>query len=388
MKEETKYKWALSPSKFAGAAGCPVFEEDQDYGAVYKDRGTDLHALAENEDAPLDGLSPKEVEAVTFCREAIKELRALAGPFPAEGKEVSIDATDRHPRGKLDYMAVAYDGTVFVRDHKMGTQEVSAEDNPQLQAYAVMAYDKARLHYGGLIKLVNVGIIQPEFEATPFVEYTPEDLDRIVEELKIANERVTDPFRQPEPSEKCRRCKHAAKCPAVTGAVTRFVEQTQLLPMPEAFAPDAIVSIKDRVIAQQLAGILEAWAGQIKKSNREFAIQNGGTLGGVYSISTRSNGFEISDIATFAEGLLEAELIENKADILHFVKLAKGKLIEGLTQVDGDAGKVKAIVAELEERLGVPRPPVTVFRLGGKKQIAEAVALLDVPMIKSPWGKE
>ncbi len=376
----------MSPSKFEASKGCPCFEENPRNSEADKDRGTDLHAYMEDPTRPLTDLEQADAEAVQFCRDKEAFIIENYGPFEELYRELKIAKTNQSPGGLLDFCGINKDGTVVIIDWKFGVQPVPAADsNMQLRAYALMAHE----HFVSMEEEVNhivVGIVQPSQDLLDTADIGVEELDSIERELKDANDRVNDPFKQPDPGDatKCQRCKHMTRCPAVTGAVTTFVEQTKLLPMPDQFAPDAIVSEKDRVIAQELATILETWADRVKQSNREYAIQNGGTLAGIYNVSTRSNGYEISDIPALAEGLVRNGLLEKTEDLLNFVRVSKTKLIEGLAEVTGDK-EVKAIVSELEEKLGVPKPPVTVFRKGGKKQIASAVSLLDVPMLDNPF---
>jgi len=94
---------------------------------------------------------------------------------------------------------------------------------------------------------------------------------------------------------------------------------------------------------------------------------------------------EIQDLRGFADALVEEGVLENPDQILDFVALRKTALIEGLSGPERD---VAPIVKKLEERLGVPRPPVSVFRRGGKKQVKAAEELLDIPMLENPWKRK
>jgi hypothetical protein len=383
---EARYKWALSPSKFEASKGCACFEENPYVSEADKDRGTNLHSYMENIDAPLTDLDKAEAEAVQFCRDFDTQLQTEY-KFKELHRELRIKKTNRSPGGLLDLCGLTEDGILIILDWKFGVQPVpDAQDNMQLCAYALMAYG----HFIDKDEAVNqimAGIVQPAQQLIDMTEFEVSDLERIESELKAANDRVTDPFKQPDPSDasKCQRCRHLNRCPAITGAVTTFVERAQLLPTPENFAPDAIVSERDRVIAQELAMIFETWADRVKKSNREYAIENGGTLAGIYNITTRSNGYEIADIPTFAQALVDEGVMESPEDLLNFVKVTKTKLIDGLSQLGNNGPEVKTIVSELEEKFGAPKPPVIVFRKGGKRQIAQAVETLGVPMLDNPF---
>ena len=381
--EKEQYVWRLSPSKFEASRGCPCFIEDQGYGKEYKDRGTDLHALVENEDSPLDGLDETAKAAVLFCRE-YKETLRNAVEVEWEADEASVPATDRHPRGKLDWAVLTKDGQLIVRDWKFGSVEVPVENNPQLEAYALMAHSTL---LGGdpRVKSISVGVVQPAFMSSPEIEIPIEDLPRIEAALKAANDRVTDPVKLPDASDpdKCKRCENLHRCPAVVRGVS-LATHAFGLPMPENFDPGALVSERQRVIAQDLAVILGAWAEQIREKNKEYALANGGTLGGIWNVTTRSNGVEIQDLRGFAQALVDDGVLENREQLLDFAKLRRTELIEGLSGPDRDVGP---IVAALEDRLGVPRPPVSIFKRGGKKQVKAAEELLDVPQLENPWKR-
>lgn len=389
------YRWKLSPSKISGSRGCPCFEESQDFGRELKARGTDLHALVENEDAPLDGLDEDAKVAVLFCREHKQKVRA-AYDVVFEKDELAIQASERHPRGKLDWIVLTGDGLLKIVDWKFGSQEVSAEDNPQLEAYALMAWweiQRLRSAPGGEalppVGRIEVGIVQPALLASPEIEIPLDDLDRIEADLKKANDRVTDPVKLPDASDpdKCKRCEHLHRCPAVVRGVT-LATHAFGLPMPENFDPGALVDDRTRVIAQDLAVILSAWADQVKAKNKEYAIANGGTIGGIWNVTTRSNGVELENLGAVAEALVEKGLLDDPAQLLSFAKLRKTELIGGLASPEHPPEEIAGAVKELEERLGVPRPPVQVFRRGAAKAVKHAEELLAVPQLVNPWKRK
>ena len=383
-----RYEWALSPSKFEASQGCACFEENPYAGRESKERGEDLHAYVEHDERPLDKLSADDQDAVEFCRGHVLALREAAGPFVFEAKEYYIAKCNEHPSAKLDYVAITEPGLLIFRDWKFGAVEVPPpEDNWQMRSYAYIA----ALHFRER-KLTGIqgGIVQPALMASPCHDFTDEELRPIGEAMFKANDRVIDPFRQPDPSDpmKCSRCRHVHRCPAVCRAVATVNREAGLLPMPDVFDPGALVSVRDRVIAQDLAKVLKSWAEQVMEKNREFAIANGNTLGGIWNVSTRGNGVEIQDVGKFAEGLIEAGLMVDPLGILPFVKLRKAELIEGLASPDYPVGNVAGVVKELEQKIGVPRPPVAVFRRGGAKKVAQAEAELAIPQIVNPWKRK
>ena len=384
----------MSPSKLATSKNsCPCFKESESWGAEYKNAGTNLHEYSADRAKPLDDLSPDAQALVQFCRDFEDTTRA-AVDIQFEKHEFKIPATDRHPRGTADWVFVTRDGACYVIDWKYGQQPVPAEDNEQLRCYALMVY----LEYGRLrgdlpalpeIKSITVGIVQPALGSSELVELPMSELPIIEAEIREINDRVVNPVKLPDASnpDVCRRCEYLHQCPAVTKGVA-LATHAFGLPMPENFDPGALVDDRTRVIAQDLATILSAWADQVKTKNKEYAIANGGTIGGIWNVTTRSNGVEITDVGQFAEALVQEGLMADAQGIFPFVKLKKTELIEGLSSPDVPADSVAFAVKELEERFGVPRPPVSVFKRGGKKQVKAAEELLDVPMLENPFKKK
>ena len=76
------------------------------------------------------------------------------------------------------------------------------------------------------------------------------------------------------------------------------------------------------------------------------------------------------------------------AQLLSFAKLRKTELIGGLASSEHPPEEIAGAVKELEERLGVPRPPVQVFRRGAAKAVKHAEELLAVPQLINPWKRK
>lgn len=396
------YQWVLSPSKFESAAGCPCFEEDFSENEDLKERGSMLHDCMEKQVIPTD-LSQADIEALEFCREADEHLDDTAGPFILDVREIYIRRNDRHPVAKIDRLCINEQRHAFVTDYKFGQGEVAdLADNIQVKSYVTTVQDECEQMAAGqpsafdgilpkeLVPLTGITglIVQPANGVAEGFEYDLSRKDEIITELKARNERVADPFKQPDPGDpaKCGRCMHAHRCPAVTSAVAEFARRTEMLPMPEVFEPGAQVTVRDRVIAQDIAGILEAWAKRVKQHNRAFAAENGNTLGGVYNLSTRGNGYELRDTPGFIHKLLLEKVFEHPTDIIPYIKISKTALIDGLAEVSKESkADIAEIVNRAYEEFGDPRPPVTVFRKGGKAKIEKAVELLDIPQIRDPF---
>ena len=385
-----RVKWRVSASKMESASrGCKLFEEDERIGAEYRDAGTDAHLYMEKMELPLSD-APEEMQGlIEFCRNWSVEFETTNGPFLLAEYEASIKGSELHPPGKIDRLYLTDSGMVLCADFKFGTQPVpSPADNAQVKEYLYMA--KCLLEQKGLLPRVTswMGmIIQPYLGLVDVSEIKLEDIEATGEEMRKLNEALWFPFNQPDPSDptKCQRCMWAAECPAVTSAVQRFANRDELVAFPENFMPENLATDRDRVIALDLAAVVGAWCERVKQNCREYAAHNGGTIAGIYNMSQRGNGVEIQDLPAFVEGLAQSGLVAGPDDVMPFLKLKKAELVEGLASPENPKERVAAVVAELEERLGVPRPPVSVFRRGGKKQVRAAEQELDVPMLINPW---
>lgn len=383
-------KWRVSASKMESASrGCKLFEEDERIGAEYRDAGTDAHLYMEKMELPLSG-APEELRSlIEFCRDWSVEFETTNGPFLLAEYEATIKGSELHPPGKIDRLYLTESGMVLCADFKFGTQPVpSPADNAQVKEYLYMA--KCLLEQKGLLPRVTswMGmIIQPYLGLIDVSEVKLEDIEATGEEMRKLNEALWYPFNQPDPSDptKCQRCMWAAECPAVTSAVSRFANRDELVAFPENFLPENLATDRDRVLALDLGAVFSAWYEQVKRICRDYAAANGGTIAGVYNLGQRSNGFEVDDVSTFADGLVERGILANKQDILQFVKLRKTALVDGLASPELPKEAVAAAVRDLEEKLGVPRPPVSVFKRGGKKQVKAAELSLGVPMLENPF---
>ncbi len=386
-----RIQWRLSASKMESARGCKLFEEDERIGVEYKNFGVDGHSYMEDMSKPLESIEDDDLrEKVEFCRDWSDKFESENGPFVLKEYELRIKANELHPAGMIDRLYLSEAGLLECYDFKMGTQPVPPpSENPQLLEYLYMA--RLEILNQGFKEPIGyaAGIIQPHLGLIDVETIPLETIEAAGQEMRDLNEQLKYPFNQPDPSnpDRCARCRWATECPAVTSAVQRFVNRAELLPLPEQFDPSALVSERDRVIAQDLASILATWCDRIKSANKEYLIQNSlNTLGGIWNLNQRSNGYEVGDVRAFAEAMVDNNLIARPEDMLHFTKIAKKKLVDGLCEdITNDPAVVKATIKELEERLGQPRPNVLVMRRGGKKAVREAEQTLNVPMIEAPW---
>jgi CRISPR/Cas system-associated exonuclease Cas4 (RecB family) len=388
-----RYKWVLSPSKFEDSTGCPCYERVQ-ADTEYSIAGTNLHDAMEK-DTPIESLDVTAEEAgyLTFCRNELEKIKS-AYSLVWEELEVRVKETTNNPRGIIDWLGLTDTGLLIIIDYKFGAMRVpSPKENYQLKAYlkaaCVYLEDQPELDLPEITEAM-AGIIQPQLELIDIEEFTLEEIEEGIKECRDINDRHADPFKQPDPSnpDKCASCANFAACPAVNSAIDKFVDQAALLPMPSQLAPNAIVSERDRIIAQDLAKILETWVEQVKKNNRAYAIEHGGTLGGVYNMTERAGGVAIDSVKDLTDVLIAKGWISSAEEMLDLVKVSQAGVVAGLVEkitTKEPASQVKLAIKEIFHEIGTPLPPIPVFRRGGKKQIAAAIDNLDIPGLANPF---
>lgn len=384
-----RIQWRLSASKMESARdACKLFEEDETVGAEYKQAGTDGHSYLEDMDKPLTGLDPDLREKVEFCRQWSDQYEEAAGPFLLKEYELRVSANEHHPAGMIDRLYLTESLVLACFDFKLGTQPVpSPSVNPQILEYLYMA--RLELAKRGLPKPVEYigGIIQPHLELIDTEPISVESIERNGEEMRELNEQLKYPFNQPQPGPLCVRCKWAQDCPAVTSAVQRFVDRAALLPMPEQFEPGALTTDQDRIIALDLAAVLARWAELVKKACKEYALANGNTISGVYNVSMRKSGFDVTDTRGFVDYLIKEGVISSVDEAMPYLKVVKTRFIDGITEVGlTPKAEVAEAVNQAVEACGEPKAPVVVMRRGGKRQLAQAQKdhNINVPQLALP----
>lgn len=323
--------YRLSPSKLEAKEQCPCFDYQQfvvkdDGEETPAERGTRLHKAVEDMDLSLckdDG----ERRQVQMCIDYTMNMLAGNEIPPVEvwkEKELRIGLLDNGEyltSGTLDYAALwANHATLLDYKFVRGASVSEPKDNLQLACYAL-----GLLEACPGIEAVEAGILAPGVEWAPEpVIYMRADMPKIVERIKAVLASAEDPFKQPRSGEVCNNCTHASRCPAL-GKVAVVVANKIGLPVPEVFAPESIVSPRDRAIAQVLANALEQWADQVKKHNSE-AAKNGVVIPG-HTLVSRSGKTFIDSVSDAIEilsgtGLCPKEEVYDTCTI-SFAKLAK-----------------------------------------------------------------
>lgn len=171
--------------------------------------------------------------------------------------ETRLDFSDRIPDsfGTADAIIIA-DGTMDVIDFKYGKGvSVSAFKNPQMQIYALGAYDKFSFEYR--IDLVRMTIIQPRIDNLSDYELSVSDLMAWTDEVLTprAQEAFSGQGTQ-TPGEWCRFCKVKSRCRALADQSLKTALEK---PDPQLLNPQELADVlpKLETIKIWLTGIEE-----------------------------------------------------------------------------------------------------------------------------------
>jgi hypothetical protein len=313
-----KHKHArFSPSSHDSLEQCIRFEylqqDDGDENAAASE-GQMLHDAYERE--CLAGLDDEQKNCVQGLIDYRNSLLATEGgpdcwELIKEGKWTLEDRT----YGRADDVLIhKTKPIVHVNDAKFTRRD--DDHSHQVETYGAAVFEERFL--GTKFEdevIIHTHVAMPRVKTIHSETYKGTELyKKTCDRIDALYERIEDPFNPPTPHEDlCERCNRAGKCPALGKAVVQ-VAQGIGLPLPEVFAPNAIVSLRDRALAQVLAGALKTWAEKVKKANNEFAKEGNDIPG--FTLRSRSNGYRAGNDVTndiFAtlkdSGVDEAEIL-------------------------------------------------------------------------------
>jgi len=305
--------------------------------------GQDMHDAADT--GNVDGLNAEQADQVTKALDYVMTVRATMAKGFQELNETRIELIDR-TFGTADKILISCDHTeAHVFDYKFIRTEDKDYDF-QVRTYGAGLFEK----YPEL-KMVTTHIVAPRIDVLEVKEYDRSLYDALCKEIDDLYARIDDPFLPPTPhAGLCDRCARASKCPAISGTALTVAKGVGL-PVPDAFSPDAIVSLKDRAVAQVLAGALANWSEQVKKQNAAFVKESGQTLPG-FKLVTRSTGARIPREASLtAFGILQDNGIMQEtvmaACSISIPELAKSVCVSDGTNEDDAKAKLKGLLAEV-----------------------------------------
>lgn len=345
----------LSPSSATRWMTCPgsvaLTKDMLDTSSKYADEGTDAHELA------------------ALCLETNTDAVAYLGRVLTEGHTVDDDMA-RHVQSYVQYVRdlaeggallveqrlpignltgekdahgttdalIAHPDELTVADLKYGMGEpVQADNNPQLQIYALAALRQYELAYD--FKTVRMVIHQPRLGAVSEWVQTVEELEAFAVRVAESAQYTEDPDAPLVPSTKgCRWCKAKATCPALRAEVDALFEV-----VPEAAPEDTLATAMSKV------DLVDAWSKAVR-AETERRLLAGEPVNGFKLVQGR-RGARVWGDKTEAEALLkklrlkvdemyDLSLISpTKAEKLHEAGTIGprqwSKVVELVTQSDG-----------------------------------------------------
>jgi len=344
----------FSPSRLEGLEECPKYERVETEDVA--EEGTLLHEACEEGDTK--GLTSEQkalVEAALAYKEFVKSRVAGA----VEEKEIKLELKDL-TYGFADVVIVAPDQTADILDYKFGRIEVTgAATNLQLVTYAA-----ALLEMRPEVQKVRVHAVQPRIGSPNSAEFDRSLLERTRARIELVYQRAADPFAPPTRCDNCDRCKHQDRCPAWKPTLLRITEVMQL-PAPEVLRGEVEPSVDDRAVMQALALALENVAGQWRKSNTKFVIEDGNEIPG-YRIQERRTGPKVTNVSAALQ-LLSDQGYATKDQLIGCLKMSIAQLAESMTEIRG--GTAKDERARILEILGdLVTESTTRFLAKAKKQ--------------------
>jgi hypothetical protein len=268
----------FGPSTLDSLSKCIRFKYyDTDDGAATE--GSELHAACEAES--VKGLSEDQARMVQACLDYIDGLKQTEGGPKCwdDVKELEVELEDLTFGTADRILTHRAKPIIHVCDYKFIRVE-GIGHNFQVRTYGAAYLDKYTIPYlDDPTQLepyaVHTHVIAPRIDSYERQEHNGYELWKSVrEEIEALYARIDNPWNPETPDEVlCAKCARASRCPSVSK--TAAVVATRLgLPLPQDFAPNAVVAPKDRAIAQVIAGALDTWATQIKKDNAEWASQD------------------------------------------------------------------------------------------------------------------
>jgi hypothetical protein len=340
------------PSSLGYLQVCPRFKNDETRDDSFAVRGTKLHALVEDENGSLEGLSEEDANAVKSCRSYLKErVRKMTPSDFVVRKEVRMNcAINRQANleGTADVLITETNGRYAeVIDWKFGFGAIiPAKVNPQTMSYAYMVFKS-----NPLIAQVTTTVVCPLQEDNLIDTHTWDraDLPSIQMVLDSVTSRVLDEKQGPVLNwSVCRYCGAKATCSQMSQVMLRTSEVTtpatvlELLAM-KTLPPDV------RGKWQQVAEWADDWAKQVKRTNLDAVLTDGEDIEG-YSIVRRKGSVKVEQTDQAVEKLVSLGYDRNiimAACSLSLPSLTKG--LENLPpeQKGGAADEVRATLEEL-----------------------------------------
>jgi CRISPR/Cas system-associated exonuclease Cas4 (RecB family) len=202
-------RWMVCP------ASITFTENVQEKRSEYAEEGTLAHELAESILAGKKPVKKPTVEMLAYVQHYVDYIRSLKGELFIEQR---VDFSNVVPSGFGTSDAIVIDAdqkTMWIVDLKYGQGvKVNAENNPQLQLYAIGALNTYDIIYD--IDTVHLVVVQPRLDHISEWQTTTTDLRKFgeyVAERAALVDSENPPF---NPAEKaCKFCKGKSSCRAL-----------------------------------------------------------------------------------------------------------------------------------------------------------------------------
>ena len=328
----------FGPSRLDGLSKCVRFRHIEMLGAAAE--GTEMHAAFETGD--MAGLNEEQRSVVQQALDYVGSL--MADDSFIELKETKLEL-DELTYGTADRVLISRDGkTGHVMDFK-GIR-VGSDHEFQVRTYAAAVLEK----YPDM-ELITTHVLAPRLGQGPITaEYGRPLLAAVRGQIEELYAKIDDPWNPPTAHEDyCGICANSVGCPALAVTISKVIDLTSL-PVPSSFEPTALVSERDRLIAQVLAGVFANWATIVKKNNAAYVADNGGEVPG-FKLVQRSTGLRIPKENTpVAVSVIKERFGLTTDDLLSAMTLSLSDLCE---QLNMDRGGSKAEYKEdLRDALG------------------------------------
>ena len=349
MNEEVR---TFHPSSLGYLQVCPRFKNDETRDNSFAERGTQLHALVEDETGSLEGLPEEDANAVKSCRSYLKErVRKLNTDYEVR-KEVALTCPFNQQaklKGKADVVIVELPKERYMEviDWKFGYGAIiPAKTNPQTMTYAYMVFAAYPL-----VAQVKTTVVCPMQEDNLVDSYTWDraDIPMMKTVLESVISRVLDDKQEPVLNwSVCRYCGSKATCSQMSQVMLRSSELTTPDTVLELLAMKTLPP-EVRGKWQQVAEWADDWAKQIKRTNLDAVLSDGEDIEG-YGIVRRKGTVKVEQTEQAVERLVSLGYDRNilmAACTLSLPSLTKG--LENLPpeQKGGKAVEVRATLVEL-----------------------------------------
>lgn len=360
----------LSPSHLKNAELCPSYQPSE-FNPEAAAQGTKCHlVMSQSHSLWRTGkvperwrLSEEEAEWCQACRNYTLENWPLAGAIVLREKKYTVLPIKNLGRGIIDrlhlYKALR---RIVLIDWKFGGTAVDdAEDNLQGQAYALAVFR----HYDWADEVVVCFVAPRLGTVSQHVfkrETAPKIEDRI---LRVIAERSSEnPIFRAEPGN-CRYCASKASCPAVWGLAVQTARQANFA-LPERLPLTAVMlrTPEQRALAQELAGLFEAWAKEVRAANLTFVIEDCGQIPG-FEVTQRAGAITVRDPLGLADEVKQRYGLSYE-QFLTAVSVPTTSIINLIRDQAPRLGRTKkdleAEVREVIKNHGIPGEPVNYLK--------------------------